>query len=383
MVKRVIKTILNVVLAVIIIATAAILVANFAGIKPYIVKSGSMEPTIMTGSVAWVNENFDYNQVQVDDIIAFKSATGAKVTHRAINITGEGIETKGDNNEMSDGVSTTEDNFCGKTIFWVPQLGRLMAKLNTLYGKIAAAAAIIALLLVDWLLTDDEEEKEDKKEDKKETEEANANFNQPGWGTVPGFPMMYPYQPYAGPKGALVENSPVAYPMRNVPAIRDIVLPQFSNFTYDSDGPDGSADTGAYDVTNHYHNLIQIFDCVFVDLHSDNVTVKHYETDGEHCTRYTVKDKSAELTVVVSGDEITYSLRVGDSDGTRNVSGTYWNDMMDVPPQIIYQHILADFRGLVAFIASGCPAESTIMDGSRDGFSKQSLDAIFARGLHA
>lgn len=383
MAKRIIKMMLNVVLAVIIIATAAILVANFAGIKPYIVKSGSMEPTIMTGSVAWVNENYDYNQVQENDVIAFKSATGAKVTHRAVNITEEGIETKGDNNEMSDGVSTTEDNFCGKTIFWVPQLGRLMAKLNTLYGKIAAAAAIIVLLLVDWLLTDEEEEKE---EDKKGAEGSDGNFNQPGWGTVPGFPMMYPYQPYAGPKGALVENSPVAYPMRNVPAIRDIVLPQFSDFTYEKDSPDspdGSTDTGAYDVTNHYHNLIQIFDCVFVDLHSDNVTVKHYETDGEHCTKYSVKDKSAELTVVVSGDEITYSLRAGDSEGTRNVSGTYWNDMMDVPPQIIYQHILADFRGLVAFIASGCPAESTIMDGSRDGFSQRSLDAIFARGLHA
>ena len=137
-------------------AFIAVIIAVFVmyamGIKPYITMSGSMEPSIHTGSVCFVNTKADYDDIEAGDVIAFRTYTGKLVTHRAIAVTDTGIETKGDNNDVSDGISTTTANFSGKTLFSIPYLGYAMKYLQQPAGKIIIAViviAIIAMTIVD------------------------------------------------------------------------------------------------------------------------------------------------------------------------------------------------------------------------------------------
>ena len=142
------------------ILAVVVIVASFFGYRTYIIQSGSMEPVLETGSLVVVNEFADYDDVKVGDIVAFKTVSGAKVTHRVIGITPSGFETKGDNNDISDGVTTTKANFCGITYeFDIPGVGYAAERLNHPNGKIAVIMIVIALLLVEVLLDDDDKEK--------------------------------------------------------------------------------------------------------------------------------------------------------------------------------------------------------------------------------
>ena len=94
-----------------------------------IVQSGSMEPTIKTGSLVVIKPESSY---KVGDIITFGKDTKTEVptTHRIIGdkvIDGVLIyTTKGDANEDKDTREGRKDEIIGKTIFSVPYLGYIM-----------------------------------------------------------------------------------------------------------------------------------------------------------------------------------------------------------------------------------------------------------------
>ena len=116
------KLILNIIIWIFLLG---IMAAPLVGIRPYVVRSGSMEPAIKTGSVVFVNERADYNELEPGDIIVFENG-GTKVTHRILSIQADGIETKGDNNNTTDGITTTKNNFTGKVFYWIPGIGFLL-----------------------------------------------------------------------------------------------------------------------------------------------------------------------------------------------------------------------------------------------------------------
>lgn len=103
---------------------AALLLLHLCGVKAYIVMSGSMEPEIQTGSLCMVNRRASFDRIREGDVIAFETA-GGMVTHRVVRKDGEWLETKGDANDISDGYTTTRENYRGETIFSVPYLGYL------------------------------------------------------------------------------------------------------------------------------------------------------------------------------------------------------------------------------------------------------------------
>lgn len=121
------------------------------GIVPYIVVSGSMEPEIHVGSVCFVDTNYAYDKIHENDIIAYQSEQGHLVTHRVIKIHDNGMETKGDNNVLSDGITTTYENFVGKTLLSIPQMGYFFRKLQTIQGKILCVTWGICILLLNRL----------------------------------------------------------------------------------------------------------------------------------------------------------------------------------------------------------------------------------------
>ena len=124
---------------------------KYIGIETYIVRSGSMEPSIMTGSICFIDTRFDYTDIKEDDVIAFERGK-IKVTHRVIKVTKEGFITKGDNNTISDGLTTTKDNYIGKNICSIPWVGYIIAFLQTIKGKIISVTLMILILLLREIL---------------------------------------------------------------------------------------------------------------------------------------------------------------------------------------------------------------------------------------
>ena len=100
----------------------------------FIIQSGSMEPTIKTGSVA-VDKKFDDYKEQ--DIITFKRAEKI-ITHRITKIVeqnGENLyQTKGDANNGEDLILVRKNDVLGKVLFAIPFLGYAMAFAKTKLG---------------------------------------------------------------------------------------------------------------------------------------------------------------------------------------------------------------------------------------------------------
>ena len=135
---------IDMILVTIILSVISIYIAQFYGIHPYIVKSGSMEPSILTGSLCMVDTRYDYKDVSVGDVIAFELGN-TMITHRVIEITHDGFITQGDNNDLSDGLTTTETNYIGKTIISFPILGYLISWIQTKKGKIILITIALAI----------------------------------------------------------------------------------------------------------------------------------------------------------------------------------------------------------------------------------------------
>ena len=144
---KVIKGIINVLTTLIIIIGGIFLILYVCGFVPYVVLSGSMEPTIETGSLCFINKHTNYNKIQEKDIIAFKYNDGTLVTHRAVKVTKLGIRTKGDNNKDIDSNVVKKEYFVGKNIFWIPKVGYVVKGFQSTKGKIIIITCIVLLFV--------------------------------------------------------------------------------------------------------------------------------------------------------------------------------------------------------------------------------------------
>ena len=133
---KIVKKIINVFATLIIVFGGIFLLLFLFNIKPYVVLSGSMEPTIKTGSICFINRNVKYDSIEVGDIIAYKLNNGTLVTHRVVSKNPNGLNTKGDNNKDVDGLITTKNNYVGKNAFWIPVIGYVFKAFQTTNGKI-------------------------------------------------------------------------------------------------------------------------------------------------------------------------------------------------------------------------------------------------------
>lgn len=152
---KIIKKIIDVLTTLIICVGGLFLILYIFGIVPYVVLSGSMEPTMKTGSLCFINKNTNIEKIKVDDVIAFKMKDGTLVTHRAIEINDSGIVTKGDNNKVADSNVVAKENFVGKNLFWIPKVGYVVKAFQTTKGKIIAVTLIILLLVFGFLFGED------------------------------------------------------------------------------------------------------------------------------------------------------------------------------------------------------------------------------------
>lgn len=104
---------------------------RLAGLSPYIVMSGSMEPVIQTGSMVYI-AGMDKKEGPVvkGDIMAYMAGDGMPVVHRVYSTEG-GYTMKGDANDVPDAAMVDYSQFIGEHRFSIPKLGYVMANLES------------------------------------------------------------------------------------------------------------------------------------------------------------------------------------------------------------------------------------------------------------
>lgn len=138
---------------------------DYLGMKSFTVLSGSMEPSIMTGSVIYTMKNLGYN---LNDVITYKTATGQMVTHRIVAVENTGevtYRTRGDANSAIDSTPITSDMIVGKTYFAIPFIGKVGAMLKDPKGLFAVVflPAIIVILYELWTIKKEIEKNVERK----------------------------------------------------------------------------------------------------------------------------------------------------------------------------------------------------------------------------
>ena len=117
------------------------------GWEPLIVMSGSMEPTIPTGSVLFVDTNS--KNAEPGEIITYRLETNADnhdrmVTHRMVRTENDQYITKGDSNNQEDFVPVKAEQIVGTYLFHIPKAGWIISRLDR---KLLITAAVWLLLL--------------------------------------------------------------------------------------------------------------------------------------------------------------------------------------------------------------------------------------------
>ena len=135
---------------------------NVLGYKSYIVQSGSMEPTIHTGSVAWINSRD--KQVKVNDIVAYQLTNSTQVLHRIVGEEDGLFITKGDANETQDLSPVAPSEIIGKFMFSVPMLGYILADISSnSFKAIFIVSILLIILLINSFLEGKVKEKSERK----------------------------------------------------------------------------------------------------------------------------------------------------------------------------------------------------------------------------
>lgn len=142
------------VLVAVVVALAVLLVGvRLVGLTPYVVLSGSMEPTYHVGALIYV-EDVDPAEIQVGDPITFVLDEDLNVaTHRVIAISedGEHFTTQGDANDAPDGTPVYYKNLVGRPVFTIPYLGYFSHWISQPPGTYVAGTAAAVLLILLFL----------------------------------------------------------------------------------------------------------------------------------------------------------------------------------------------------------------------------------------
>lgn len=147
---RIYKAVGNIIVIICIIVIGAFLVMAVCNVKVVIVASGSMEPTIHTGSICLIDINDE--DIAENDIIVF-SRGGNDIIHRVVDITDEGYITKGDANSNVDFGVVTADQVQGTFIYTVPYVGYVIDFIGSVSGIICIAVAATLYILIGIMLS--------------------------------------------------------------------------------------------------------------------------------------------------------------------------------------------------------------------------------------
>lgn len=169
-IKKIWNGVNSILIALVAVLVIALVGVRFLGLDLYVVLSGSMEPTYQTGSVIYVKD-VDTSELEIGDAITYSLDGEIVATHRIIEKFMDNgtvsFQTKGDANEIEDGVPVSEDMVIGKPVFTIPKLGYLVTYMQTASGRyatIAVGALLLLMLFLPDLIFDDDNDKEEKEQ---------------------------------------------------------------------------------------------------------------------------------------------------------------------------------------------------------------------------
>lgn len=120
-----------------------------SGLRPLVVRSGSMEPTIPTGSMVLM-QRIGVEDIRVGDVVAVERPDHTRVTHRVIGIEAKGATAelilKGDANEDPDPVPVAVTR-ADRLVAQVPEIGRVAAWLATARGGFLVGCLFTAVAM--------------------------------------------------------------------------------------------------------------------------------------------------------------------------------------------------------------------------------------------
>lgn len=142
-------------------------VIDFFGMKPFIVRTSSMEGTIDGGDLI-VTKSVDPSELEVGDIISYKMEQSI-ITHRIIErteIDGEpAFVTKGDANNTADDEPVTFKQVESVYLFRLPKMGSLAIYMQTPVGMLVfIGIPLCCFILFDIIKRKRQNEKEKAKE---------------------------------------------------------------------------------------------------------------------------------------------------------------------------------------------------------------------------
>ena len=155
---RFLKTLANFTLGIVVAFGLLLLLPKAFGIEPNIVLSGSMEPYMSTGGLAFTNTK-DV-QPEIGDVITYR-IDNSQVTHRVIDQKNGVYVTKGDANEGEDATPVTKEQIVGTVVLSIPYLGYVASYLHKKYALFFIAALFVLHVLMD-MICDDKSETEKK-----------------------------------------------------------------------------------------------------------------------------------------------------------------------------------------------------------------------------
>ena len=165
--KKIWNFVTTLLVALVVVLAILLVGVRVVGLNPYVVLSGSMEPTYSVGDLLYV-KSVDPDSVKIGDPITFVLNEDLVVaTHRVVAIDAESrhFTTKGDANKTEDANPVHFNNLVGVPVFAIPLLGYVSAYIQSppgMYVAIALGVVLLAAVFLPDLLT---KKKEDKQED--------------------------------------------------------------------------------------------------------------------------------------------------------------------------------------------------------------------------
>ena len=124
------------------------------GRELYVVRGGSMAPSIPLGSVVVVR-HVETSEVSLGDIITFRGSNGTVVTHRVVAIpehADDPFKTKGDASAAADPFVVPTDSVIGTVEVFAPMAGGILLMLGSAAGVAATIALLGSLLCAIWFM---------------------------------------------------------------------------------------------------------------------------------------------------------------------------------------------------------------------------------------
>lgn len=146
-------------------------------IRPQIVLSGSMEPEIPVGSMAYISEHVLPEEVRNGDVIAYQLGESMNVLHRVIQTDSvqKVFRTKGDANQQEDFGAIKFSQYRGKELFCIPYMGYVVRFLQTKQALFCVGGVLAVLAALEEIVRWREGEKNREKNDA-DTESVQKNI---------------------------------------------------------------------------------------------------------------------------------------------------------------------------------------------------------------